>query len=67
MRSAKGAIAYAKALHNLVRYLDICDGNMVEALFRCDVNVSVRPVGQKSLAPRDRELNSFRTMQQAID
>ena len=69
MRSAKEAIAYAKALHNLVRYLDICDGNMQEGSFRCDVNVSVRPMGQKEFGTRReiKNLNSFKFMQQAID
>ncbi len=69
MRSAKEAIAYAKTLHNLVRYLDICDGNMQEGSFRCDVNVSVRPMGQKEFGTRReiKNLNSFKFMQQAID
>ena len=69
MRSGKEAIAYAKTLHNLVRYLDICDGNMQEGSFRCDVNVSVRPMGQKELGTRReiKNLNSFEFMQQAID
>ncbi len=69
MRSAKEAIAYAKTLHNLVRYLDICDGNMQEGSFRCDVNVSVRPFGQKEFGTRReiKNLNSFKFMQQAID
>ncbi len=69
MRSGKEAIAYAKALHNLVRYLDICDGNMQEGSFRCDVNVSVRPAGQKEFGTRReiKNLNSFKFMQQAID
>ncbi len=69
MRSAKEAIAYAKTLHNLVRSLDICDGNMQEGSFRCDVNVSVRPVGQKEFGTRReiKNLNSFKFMQQAID
>jgi len=69
MRSAKEAIAYAKALHNLVRYLDICDGNMQEGSFRCDVNVSVRPIGQQEFGTRReiKNLNSFKFMQQAID
>ena len=69
MRSAKEAIAYARTLHNLVRYLDICDGNMQEGSFRCDVNVSVRPVGQKEFGTRReiKNLNSFKFMQQAID
>ena len=69
MRSGKEAIAYAKTLHNLVRYLDICDGNMQEGSFRCDVNVSVRPMGQKEFGTRReiKNLNSFKFMQQAID
>jgi len=45
MRSAKEAVAYAKALHSLVRWIGICDGNMQEGSFRCDANVSVRPKG----------------------
>jgi aspartyl-tRNA(Asn)/glutamyl-tRNA(Gln) amidotransferase subunit B len=69
MRSGKEAIAYAKTLHNLVQSLDICDGNMQEGSFRCDVNVSVRPVGQKEFGTRReiKNLNSFKFMQQAID
>ena len=69
MRSAHEAIAYARALHNLVRYLDICDGNMQEGSFRCDVNVSVRPLGQTEFGTRReiKNLNSFKFMQQAID
>ena len=69
MRSGKEAIAYAKALHNLVRYLEICDGNMQEGSFRCDVNVSVRPAGQTEFGTRReiKNLNSFKFMQQAID
>ncbi|MBP6529007.1 MAG: Asp-tRNA(Asn)/Glu-tRNA(Gln) amidotransferase subunit GatB [Burkholderiales bacterium] len=69
MRSAKEAIAYAKTLHNLVRSLDICDGNMQEGSFRCDVNVSVRPLGQKEFGTRReiKNLNSFKFMQQAVD
>lgn len=69
MRSGKEAIAYAKTLHSLVRSLDICDGNMQEGSFRCDVNVSVRPVGQKEFGTRReiKNLNSFKFMQQAVD
>ena len=69
MRSAAEAIAYAKALHALVRWIGICDGNMQEGSFRCDANVSVRPLGQKELGTRReiKNLNSFRFMQQAID
>jgi len=69
MRSSAEAVAYAKALHALVVWLDICDGNMQEGSFRCDANVSVRPAGQTSFGTRCeiKNLNSFRFMQQAID
>jgi aspartyl-tRNA(Asn)/glutamyl-tRNA(Gln) amidotransferase subunit B len=69
MRSSAEAVAYAKALHALVRWIGICDGNMQEGSFRCDANVSVRPVGQKEYGTRReiKNLNSFRFMQQAID
>ncbi|MFZ4535861.1 Asp-tRNA(Asn)/Glu-tRNA(Gln) amidotransferase subunit GatB [Propionivibrio sp.] len=69
MRSSAEAVAYAKALHALVRWIGICDGNMQEGSFRCDANVSVRPVGQAELGTRReiKNLNSFRFMQQAID
>ena len=69
MRSSAEAVAYAKALHALVRWIGICDGNMQEGSFRCDANVSVRPVGQKAFGTRReiKNLNSFRFMQQAID
>ena len=69
MRSSAEAVAYAKALHALVVWLDICDGNMQEGSFRCDANVSVRPVGQVAFGTRCeiKNLNSFRFMQQAID
>ena len=69
MRSSAEAVAYAKALHSLVRWIGICDGNMQEGSFRCDANVSVRPLGQKELGTRReiKNLNSFRFMQQAID
>ena len=69
MRSSAEAVAYAKALHALVVWLGICDGNMQEGSFRCDANVSVRPVGQAALGTRCeiKNLNSFRFMQQAID
>lgn len=68
MRSAEEAIAYLKTLHNLVRYLGICDGNMQEGSFRCDVNVSLRPVGQKEFGTRTetKNLNSFRFIERAI-
>ena len=69
MRSSAEAVAYAKALHALVRWIGICDGNMQEGSFRCDANVSVRPVGQKEFGTRReiKNLNSLRFMQQAID
>src|SRR5580700_3295736 len=52
MRSAREAVAYLKAIHSLVRYLEICDGNMQEGSFRCDANVSVRPKGESKLGTR---------------
>ena len=69
MRSSAEAVAYAKALHALVRWIGICDGNMQEGSFRCDANVSVRPVGQQEFGTRReiKNLNSFRFLQQAID
>ncbi len=69
MRSASEAVAYAKTLHNLVTWLGICDGNMQEGSFRCDANVSVRPVGQTTLGTRCeiKNLNSFRFLEEAID
>jgi aspartyl-tRNA(Asn)/glutamyl-tRNA(Gln) amidotransferase subunit B len=68
MRSAAEAIAYAKALHSLVMWLGVCDGNMQEGSFRCDVNVSVRPMGQQEFGTRCeiKNLNSFRFMEEAI-
>jgi aspartyl-tRNA(Asn)/glutamyl-tRNA(Gln) amidotransferase subunit B len=69
MRSAAEAVAYAKKLHELVQWIGICDGNMQEGSFRCDVNVSVRPKGTEKLGTRReiKNLNSFRFMQQAIE
>ncbi len=69
MRSAKEAVAYAKALHGLVVWLGICDGNMQEGSFRCDANVSVRPLGEEKLGTRSeiKNLNSFRFLERAID
>ncbi|MEQ5840544.1 aspartyl/glutamyl-tRNA amidotransferase subunit B [Paraburkholderia acidicola] len=68
MRSAAEAVAYAKTLHALVVWLGICDGNMQEGSFRCDANVSVRPVGQKEFGTRAeiKNLNSFRFLEEAI-
>jgi aspartyl-tRNA(Asn)/glutamyl-tRNA(Gln) amidotransferase subunit B len=68
MRSAAEAVAYAKALHTLVRWIGISDGNMQEGSFRCDVNVSVRRPGEPLGTRREiKNLNSFKYMQQAID
>jgi aspartyl-tRNA(Asn)/glutamyl-tRNA(Gln) amidotransferase subunit B len=69
MRSAAEAVAYAKKLHELVQWIDICDGNMQEGSFRCDVNVSVRPKGAEKLGTRReiKNLNSFKFMTQAIE
>jgi aspartyl-tRNA(Asn)/glutamyl-tRNA(Gln) amidotransferase subunit B len=68
MRSAEEAVAYAKALHALVRWIDICDGNMQEGSFRCDANVSVRrPGGPLGTRREIKNLNSFRFLQQAIE
>ena len=68
MRSSAEAVAYAKALHALVRWIGICDGNMQEGSFRCDANVSVRrPDAPLGIRREIKNLNSFRFMQQAID
>lgn len=69
MRSAKEAVAYLKAIHSLVRYLKICDGNMQEGSFRCDANVSVRPKGHSKLGTRAelKNINSFRFVERAIN
>jgi aspartyl-tRNA(Asn)/glutamyl-tRNA(Gln) amidotransferase subunit B len=69
MRSAKEAVAYLKAVHTLVRYLEICDGNMQEGSFRCDANVSVRPKGQEKFGTRTelKNINSFRFVERAIN
>ncbi len=69
LRSAADAVVYAKTLHGLVRWLEICDGNMQEGSFRCDANVSVRPKGQEALGTRCeiKNLNSFRFLEKAIE
>jgi aspartyl-tRNA(Asn)/glutamyl-tRNA(Gln) amidotransferase subunit B len=68
MASSSEAVAYARALHSLVRWIGICDGNMQEGSFRCDANVSVRRPGEPLGTRREiKNLNSFRFMQQAID
>ena len=68
MRSAKEAVAYMKKIHTLVRYLEICDGNMQEGSFRCDANVSVRPRGANKFGTRAeiKNLNSFRFVEKSI-
>lgn len=68
MRTAAEAVAYVKKIHTLVQYLGICDGSMQEGSFRCDVNVSVRPVGQDEFGTRAeiKNLNSFRFIEKAI-
>ena len=68
MRSASEAAAYMRAIHSVVRYLRICDGNMEEGSFRCDANVSVRPIGSSTLGTRTeiKNLNSFRFIERAI-
>ncbi len=67
--SAKEAVAYMRKLHELVRYLGICDGNMQEGSFRCDANVSVRPKGQKEFGTRAeiKNINSFKFVEKAIN
>ena len=69
MRSSDEAVAYARVLHALVRWIGICDGNMQEGSFRCDANVSVRPRGQAEFGTRReiKNLNSFRFLKEAID
>ncbi len=69
LSSAKEAVAYMRKIHTIVRYLGISDGNMQEGSFRCDANVSVRPVGQKELGTRTeiKNLNSFRFVERAIN
>ncbi|MDO9161406.1 MAG: Asp-tRNA(Asn)/Glu-tRNA(Gln) amidotransferase subunit GatB [Methylococcaceae bacterium] len=69
MRSAKEAVAYMRKLHELVRYLEICDGNMQEGSFRCDANVSVRPIGQAEFGTRAeiKNINSFKFVEKAIN
>ena len=69
MRSAKEAVAYMKKIHTLVRYLEICDGNMQEGSFRCDANVSVRKHGAEKYGTRCeiKNLNSFRFIEKAIN
>ncbi|WP_243361643.1 Asp-tRNA(Asn)/Glu-tRNA(Gln) amidotransferase subunit GatB [Fundidesulfovibrio terrae] len=69
MRSSEEAVAYLKELRSILVYLGICDGNMEEGSFRCDANVSIRPVGQKEFGTRTeiKNVNSFRNVRQAIE
>ena len=69
MRSAEEAVAYARYIHSLVRYIEICDGNMQEGSFRCDANISIREKGSDTLGTRTeiKNLNSFRFLERAID
>jgi aspartyl-tRNA(Asn)/glutamyl-tRNA(Gln) amidotransferase subunit B len=69
MHSATEAVAYMRTVHTLVRYLGICDGNMQEGSFRCDANVSVRPLGESKLGTRSeiKNVNSFRFVEKAIE
>ncbi len=67
--SAKEAVAYARKIHSLVQFIEICDGNMAQGSLRCDANVSVRPVGQQELGTRAeiKNINSFRFLERAIN
>ena len=69
MRSSAEAVAYLKTLYGIVTYLGVCDGNMEEGSFRCDANVSIRPVGSTTFGIRTelKNVNSFRNVQRAID
>ena len=69
LRSPEEAAAYLKKLHAIVRYLDICDGNMQEGSFRCDANISLRPRGQEAFGTRTelKNMNSFRNVQLALE
>ncbi|WP_027185723.1 Asp-tRNA(Asn)/Glu-tRNA(Gln) amidotransferase subunit GatB [Desulfovibrio inopinatus] len=69
IRSAEEAVAYLKELRSILLYLDICDGNMEEGSFRCDANISLRPIGQKEFGTRAeiKNMNSFRNVQKGIE
>ncbi|HIJ78418.1 MAG: Asp-tRNA(Asn)/Glu-tRNA(Gln) amidotransferase subunit GatB [Desulfobulbaceae bacterium] len=69
LRSPEEAVAYLKKLHAILRYLDICDGNMQEGSFRCDANISLRPKGQQEFGTRTelKNMNSFRNVQRALE
>ncbi len=68
LRSPEEASAYLKKIHAIVRYLDICDGNMQEGSFRCDANISLRPVGETTLGTRTelKNMNSFKNVEKAL-
>ncbi len=68
IRSPKEAGAYLRKLHSIVKYIDVCDGNMEEGSFRCDANISLRPVGEKKFGTRTelKNLNSFRHVEKAL-
>jgi aspartyl-tRNA(Asn)/glutamyl-tRNA(Gln) amidotransferase subunit B len=69
MRSAEEAAAYLRRLHEILVYLEICDGNMEEGSFRCDANVSIRPKGETTFGTRTelKNMNSFRNVQRAVE
>ncbi len=69
MRSPEEAVAYLRRLHEILVYLEICDGNMEEGSFRCDANISLRPKGQKAFGIRSelKNMNSFRNVQRALE
>lgn len=69
LRSPEEAYAYLKKIHSILRYLDICDGNMQEGSFRCDANISLRPFGQEKLGTRTelKNMNSFKNVQSALE
>jgi aspartyl-tRNA(Asn)/glutamyl-tRNA(Gln) amidotransferase subunit B len=69
LRAPEEAVAYLKKLHGIVRYLEICDGNMQEGSFRCDANISLRPKGQEKLGTRTelKNMNSFKNVQLALE
>ena len=69
LRSPQEASAYLKKIHAILRYLDVCDGNMQEGSFRCDANISLRPVGQQEFGTRTelKNMNSFRNVQMALE
>ena len=69
IRSSEEAVAYLRRLHEILVYLEICDGNMEEGSFRCDANISLRPRGEDELGTRAelKNMNSFRNVQRALE